>query len=322
MRVIEIHKGLYRITTPYAEGRGTVFLYLLKGDSIALLDTGTSESPQAVLRPALAEIGLALSDVDLIVSTHAHQDHVGGNLEVQQASSARVYMPAAELAFAQSPQAVADFMMAPMRILEYPPAMLERRWEYITRGMGQPAKVDVALSDGDTVDLGAGIVLRAIHTPGHSPGSTSYYWEQEGVLLTADAVQGRSGGMFGAFPLYFNATDYRRTLARVAGLDFRLLCLGHAFLGGGALNDPTRDVERGRAFLKDAMETADTLHKVVADTTRRMPGATKHEIVLAALSELIYHLPVMLVRETGMPPGGGETVLGHLQAVLDGSYPA
>ena len=53
MSIQQIHEGIYAITTPF-DKTGTVFLYLLRGDRVALIDTGASDSPAAVLRPALA----------------------------------------------------------------------------------------------------------------------------------------------------------------------------------------------------------------------------------------------------------------------------
>jgi len=45
------------------------------------------------------------------------------------------------------------------------------------------------LPDGDRVDLGSGLELKVVHTPGHTPGSVCYYWEAEKLLLSGDAVQ-------------------------------------------------------------------------------------------------------------------------------------
>lgn len=49
----------------------------------------------------------------------------------------------------------------------------------------QPA--DVLLDDGDLVEE-AGITLRVLHTPGHTPGGVCLYWEQEGVLFAGDTL--------------------------------------------------------------------------------------------------------------------------------------
>ncbi len=85
MGFTEVKQQLYTVMAPF-HGGGNVFLYLLKGDRIALVDTGVTHTPGEVLRPALAEMGLALSDIDLILNTHAHLDHAGGNGEMKKFS--------------------------------------------------------------------------------------------------------------------------------------------------------------------------------------------------------------------------------------------
>ena len=95
MKAVQIHPAIYRIETPFGQG-ATVYLYLLKGERLALVDTGAADSPRRILQPALAEIGLNLSDVEVILNTHIHTDHSGGNLPMKQISKAAIYTPALE----------------------------------------------------------------------------------------------------------------------------------------------------------------------------------------------------------------------------------
>lgn len=315
-----IGNRIYQIRTPFIEG-GTVFLYLLKGDTTALVDTGVADSPREVLQPALAELGMALSDVDLILNTHAHLDHAGGNLEVKRASGARIHVHVGDLPLASSLDAQVEFMTAPLRALGFPEEVVQKRADYVRKTAGQPAGADVVLVEGDVVDLGAGMRLRIVHCPGHTPGSVAYYWESEGVLFTGDGVQGH-GSRLGGYPLYFDAAAYRRTLAALAEMDFRLLCLGHAYVGGSLINEPTREGEEARGFLRESARVADAIHGAVVSAIGQRPGGTRREVALAALSELIYEIPQLLVRETGMPAAGGPTLHAHIEAALDGSYPA
>ena len=119
MRIERINSAIYRITALY-DKTGTVFLYLIKGSRVALVDTGAVDSPREVLEPALAEIGMDLSDVDLILNTHAHLDHSGGNLETKRASNAPIHVHTADLPMAQSTETQVEFHIAPLRILEFP----------------------------------------------------------------------------------------------------------------------------------------------------------------------------------------------------------
>ncbi len=298
MTVEQIHKGVYRIRTPF-DKTGTVFLYLLKGDRIALIDTGTSESPREVLQPALREIGLSLHDVGLVLNTHAHSDHSGGNHEVKLLSKARFHLHANDLPMAQSTEAQAEFHTAPLRVLEFP--------------------ADVVHADGDTVDLGAGMNLRVIHCPGHTPGHVTYFWEAEGIAFTGDAVQGQ-GARPGSYPYYFDAPNYRRSLVRLQECACRKLCLGHAYHGGTLVNTPLRQGAEAKAFLQASVGVADTIHRAAAAAVKQHPRASKREIVLAALSDLLYEIPQLRVRRTGMPLHGAVTILSHVEAVISGGY--
>jgi hydroxyacylglutathione hydrolase len=66
--------------------------------------------------------------------------------------------------------------------------------------VGREVSPDRQLQDGDELDLGRALVLRVLHTPGHTPGSISLYWEREGILFTGDSLQGR-GSRPGWMPL-------------------------------------------------------------------------------------------------------------------------
>lgn len=319
MQVVRIHDSIYRIKVPFMEG-GTVFLYLLKGDSVALVDTGVAQSPQRQIEPALAQLGMSLSDVDLILNTHAHPDHTGGNLAMKAVSGAPIHLHSGDLSMANSTEAQVEFMTAPLRALGFPEGAVRQRGEWVIECAGQAAGADRFLSNGDVVDLGGDIKLSVVHCPGHTPGSVCYYWEAEGIVLTGDAVQGL-GSRPGGYPLYFDASNYRRSLDVLTQLEFQVLCLGHAYLGGSLINEPTRTGEEGRSLLRESKTIADLLHRTVVDAINGKPSANKGEIALEALSELIYHIPQLLVRQTRMPTNGGPTLLAHIDAVLSGSYP-
>ena len=93
-------------------------------------------------------------------------------------------------------------------------------------------------------------------------------------------------------------------------------------MGGTLINNPIKDGADCGLFLKGAIQTADTIHKAAVDAVRRMPGASKRELALAMVSELVYSIPQILVRKTGMPAAAAAAFDSHIDAALDGSYPA
>jgi len=320
MRIEQIHRAIYRVTTPF-DRTGTVFLYLVKGERLALIDTGAADSPRTVLQPALAKIGLSLANVELVLNTHAHLDHSGGNRETQRIANAVIHVHADDLPMAESTAAQIEFHTSPLRVLEFPPEAVQERADHVTRNAGEPAGADVLLKEGGVIDLGSGVRFHVLHCPGHTPGHVAYYWESEGILFTGDAVQGQ-GARLGSYPYYFDAPRYRRSLRKLQELDCPTLCLGHAFHGGTLMNSPLRAGLEARAFLQDSMEVADTIHRAVGAALQQGPGLSKRETALAALSELLYEIPQLRLRRTGMPLLAGPTLLSHIEAAMEGSYPA
>ena len=113
-----------------------------------LVDTGTQEMTRGVTQ-SIKKLGFKVSDIKIMLSGHAHFDHVGGHAAMQRATGAQV-------------QALGDDAIAIASGKDRSPLGAEG-WE--------PVKVDRTLKDGDTVSLG-GTTLRAVLAPGHTPGCT------------------------------------------------------------------------------------------------------------------------------------------------------
>jgi uncharacterized membrane protein YccC len=104
-------------------------------------------------------------------------------------------------------------------------------------------------------------------------------------------------------------------------LDGRLLCLGHAYLGGTLVNNPVRVGSEVGAFIRAAASTADTIHRAALAAIEKRPRGSRREMALAALDELLYEIPQLRLRGTGMPVLAGPTLLTHIESALASSYP-
>lgn len=113
-----------------------------------LLDTGTREMAPVVQRN-IEQLGFRLADVKIMLSGHAHFDHVQAHAAIQRATGAQVF-------------ALGDDAVALERGQDRSPLGAEG-WE--------PVHVDRVLRDLDTVSLG-GTTLTAHWAPGHTPGCT------------------------------------------------------------------------------------------------------------------------------------------------------
>lgn len=106
-----------------------------------------------------------------ILLTHAHNDHIGAAREVAETVGAEIYLNPEDLIL----------------------------WEQVY----PDAQPDRQHADGDVFEVG-GATLRAIHTPGHSPGSTCFYLQSEGTVFTGDTLfhggPGATGRSYSDYP--------------------------------------------------------------------------------------------------------------------------
>jgi glyoxylase-like metal-dependent hydrolase (beta-lactamase superfamily II) len=80
---------------------GHTELYLLEGDRLALVDTGVADTPRAYVEPALNAIDRSLADVEVVINTHGHHDHAGGNRQLYDAAGCEIWIHAADVAITQ-----------------------------------------------------------------------------------------------------------------------------------------------------------------------------------------------------------------------------
>ena len=137
----------------YVGTRGlSSFLIVTPGGGI-IIDSGEAESVP-VIRASVEKLGFRLSDVKILLTGHAHFDHVGGHADLKRLTGAQVMV-----------------MDADRQALE---SGVDRS---ALGGPGwKPVAVDRVLKDGDTVTLG-GVTLTAHLTPGHTQGCTTWTLE-------------------------------------------------------------------------------------------------------------------------------------------------
>jgi glyoxylase-like metal-dependent hydrolase (beta-lactamase superfamily II) len=191
--------------------------YLLDGgDGLVLVDTGMARRADE-LRREIDRFARGLArDLAAIAITHAHADHAGS---------------LAELAATYPVPVLAGILDAPvlrrggLPPVPAPTGLVGRLMAGLSRAVEVDAcRVDVEVAEGDTVP--GAPALRAISTPGHTPGHTSFLWQEQGGVLFAGDIAVNVLGLRESF-VHADREQARQTLARVAELDFEVVVFGH-----------------------------------------------------------------------------------------------
>jgi glyoxylase-like metal-dependent hydrolase (beta-lactamase superfamily II) len=190
-------------------------VFLLLDRRVTVVDAGLPGSTGRILG-ALRAAGRDPDDVEHVLITHYHPDHMGGLAGLLKHVPARVGVHAAE-----APVVCGDAPMpAPLRsarlAARLAPAM---RWV-------RCVPVDTVLQDGDELPVLGG--LRVVHTPGHTPGHIALHLPERGVLIGGDALQRRPRGLIPPMrPVSSDWAESLRSVARLAELEFDVLALSH-----------------------------------------------------------------------------------------------
>lgn len=160
-----------------------------------LVDTGTGQSNE-YLFSKLNEVGIGPEDIDLIVNTHCHYDHVGGNDFFPKTKVAIHKTDAIALRDPDSPLTVSSLF-----------GSIVRRHE-----------VDMELEEGDKI---AG--FEVLNTPGHTSGGISLYDGE--ILISGDTIFANGG--VGRMDIGGNPIDMKNSLFRLKELDVKYLLPGH-----------------------------------------------------------------------------------------------
>jgi glyoxylase-like metal-dependent hydrolase (beta-lactamase superfamily II) len=244
--ITEVAPGIHRIESDL--GPRLLAQYVLIGsERTVLLDTGLASTPEPVLVPALAELGLA-GGPDLVVISHADVDHSGGNAAIRaRYPRARFACHAADRAWVESAAAMLDGNYLWYHAYGFGPSEADRA--FLTTELGGDVPIDDELAGGDTLDLGGGWVLDVLHLPGHTPGHIGLWDPRSRSALVVDAILDRGvrdrAGRLLIPPRIYDTAGYIDTIARVAALaPERLLTAHFELLEGAAV---AAFLERSRA---------------------------------------------------------------------------
>lgn len=212
---------------------------LIKGESNILIDSGaTGDDVDKYIIPALHSLGITIENIDYLVNTHSHGDHIGGNFRLRQLGDFQV------AAF----EAMAPKIMDPVpyaiqtrtRFPEYSPA---------PQSQLQGIPVDVILKDGEILAQR----LQVIHTPGHDNDCVCWYDLKTKTIITGDSLQA-NGTICQGVGFYKSLPDYLWTLQRLENMEINNILCGHDYEGIGYLMTGKKQVKEALRVCNEFVE--------------------------------------------------------------------
>jgi metallo-beta-lactamase class B len=201
--------------TYYVGTRGLSSILIVSPAGHVLIDGALPQSAPSISRH-VEQLGFRMSDVKVILNSHVHYDHAGGIAELQKASGAKVIASDIAANVLRSGKLDAN----------------DPQFGYL---MAYPGSSNVeALGGRKSVDVGK-LHLNVIHTPGHTPGGTSWRWkscEEERCLdiVYGDSLTAVSDDSFkyGGDERYPSAaTDMLASIAAVSAAPCDILIAAH-----------------------------------------------------------------------------------------------
>jgi glyoxylase-like metal-dependent hydrolase (beta-lactamase superfamily II) len=287
---------------------GSVNAWLLRGEPLTLIDAGpANDEAFEALRAGLRDEGVRLEDVELVLGTHHHLDHVGLAPAVREASGAEIALLGEAADYVarghdhiERDRAYSHGLMAAHGVPGDVISDNEPFWDFL-RENSSTFDADVRLADGDTVRAGARD-LEVLARPGHSRSDTLFVDDAGAVAFVGDhLLAGISSNTEIAPPGEAEGerprprTEYLRNLRRTAQMPLDVLYAGHG-----------RPVKAHRALVDVRVAEHRTRAARVAGALLQRPASAYGIAKRLWPEQVVRQQPLLVVWE----------VLGHLELLV------
>ncbi len=150
----------------YYVGSKDLASYLIATPEGHILINSGFERTVPLIRESVESLGYKMADIKVLLTSHAHSDHVAGHARMKELTGAKVFVMRGD-----------DAVIASGGKGQY----------FYTTSRWKPCPVDRVLEDGDEVKLG-GVTLVVRRTPGHTRGCTTWTWRVDDGGKTYDVV--------------------------------------------------------------------------------------------------------------------------------------
>ena len=218
----EILKDLFFFERGYLNGNHFVY----RSKSPILIDTGYISDFNETER-LITRLGVNLSDVSLIINTHTHCDHIGGNQIIQRKSGCDIALHKVGRYFIDAQDDWSTW------------------WKYYNQE-ADFFNCTKTLQDGDTVPIGPH-KFQVIYTPGHSSDGIVLYNSKEKILISSDTLWENDMATMtlrveGSMALF----HMRESLQKLESLDVKIVYPGH----GKPFSDMKKAISKSKKIIK------------------------------------------------------------------------
>ncbi len=210
---------------------------------------------------------------ELLFLTHVHWDHCGSAGYLKRAfPSLKVAASERGAEIMKRPNAVDLMVRLSANVVPLVEAFPGIDHAGLHRGPFIPFDVDVRLKDGQTIELGNGLTVEVLATPGHTRDHLSYYVPQKRILIATEAsgCLDRAGNIITEFLVDFDA--YLSSLKRLAALHVDVLVQGHHFIHTGEEVAPffARSIVEAQRYRDHVCALLDARGGVVEDVVQQI----------------------------------------------------
>lgn len=181
VRTLEVATGVYAVAASHCN-----FALVVEGTGVTLVDTGYPRD-RDLIGASLAEIGRGLGDLEVVLLTHGHVDHLGSAQRLRRDHGLPVRSHAREVpnVRGEREEVISEAELARHA---WRPKVMRFVLNAVAKGALTVEHVEEveAFGDGATLDVPGRPV--SVHTPGHTSGHVGFHLPERGVLLSGDAL--------------------------------------------------------------------------------------------------------------------------------------
>ncbi len=285
-------------------------LYLIKGESYAIMEGGVSGMTYPFLKQ-LTQLDVPPEAISHLIVLHSHFDHMMVFPTLKEKYPwVKILSSEKNRATFSSERILAKIFDADRRMTL---SLMEKGLVSEAPNLNPYPSfpLDIAVHEGSVLDLGRGIKIKFLETPGHSPDCLSAYYEEEEVLFCSDGSGFYTPPDFFRPNYWFNLDASEKSLEKMKAIDPEILCRGHygAIFGSEAtrrhLQMARQSIEDFKVFLLERIQAGESVDAITEEVTEEFsrgflelfPTEENHRLWRLLIQRTLEHFSIEIEKE-------------------------